>query len=552
MSSEVDPAPVQVNSEKEESAYVPGLKSGGSCREGWSRPWGLALAMSFLVIGCFHLNDYGTTWDENESDYAGTRNLSIVRAVVTGESPVPWPFHEIPGYHFVFDTLRTLFAIGANWLFFEPGSRLGFHLFNLIQASGCLWLFYRLVLELKQPRATAVLAVVALAAFPKFLAHSQNNPKDSIGLFCSVLCALLVVRAARRPMRHSVAAGLGLGLALANHITSVFVVPIAALWLLDEAEGPWRRRFLRLLVTGSVAALTTLICWPWLWAQPVERLLWTVKYVTGFKPNVPVLYMGTVYAQADTPWHYSLVLLAVSTPLILLVGTIAGGFQIRAGINEARPARLALIWLAVFLIADLLAQSHYDGVRHVLPVLPPLALLAAVGIRWLWTWTFDAHRAVGFVLRAALVGGGLMLVVDLARMHPYHDAYLGEVVRPFMHDEPERWLELEVWGTVYKEGAQWLAEHAEPGAAVVVPMAPHCAKAYLKDRMPVLHSVPVDAAKKPLYMMFLTRIAYYTSAILAVEALGEPVFTVRRGNATFLKIYRLDGSRVTAQSLNSE
>jgi len=102
----------------------------------------------FFLVGLLSLDDYGITWDENESYLAGLRNLEMVRGVLLGEETPDWPSHEIPGYQFVFDTLRVFFATQANALFFKPKSQLGFHLFNLLLASSSLWIFYRLILEL--------------------------------------------------------------------------------------------------------------------------------------------------------------------------------------------------------------------------------------------------------------------------------------------------------------------------------------------------------------------------------------------------------------------
>jgi len=322
-----------------------GVEIGAPIRARW--PLGAALAVLFFVVGLLSLNDYGVTWDENESYLAGLRNLEMVRGVLLGEETPDWPSHEIPGYQFVFDTLRVFFATQANALFFKPKSQLGFHLFNLLLASSSLWIFYRLILELTGREQIALLGALALAAFPKFLAHSQNNPKDLIALFCFNASLLLVVRAACRPLRFSVPAGLGLGFALASHVLSVFAVLIATVWMLAAGKGPWRQRLLRLATTAAVAAPTVLICWPWLWAETWARLQWMVEHLASFQPEIVVLYLGTLYPQAGPPWHYSSVLLAVSTPVLFLISASIGAFQIRPGAAGRRLAQLALLWVAV-------------------------------------------------------------------------------------------------------------------------------------------------------------------------------------------------------------
>jgi hypothetical protein len=249
-----------------------------------------------------------------------------------------------------------------------------------------------------------------------------------------------------------------------------------------------------------------------------------------------VLYLGELYPGADPPWHYSLVLLLVSTPLLLLTCAVASAGRVRS--PQSGPlVGLALVWLATLLVADLFASARYDGVRHLLPALPAIALLAAVGLQTIWDAAAGARPAVRAAVGTAMAVGALAWAADLVRMHPYHDAYLNGAARLVSGDAPERWTELEIWGASYKEGAAWLAANAEPGATVVVPIAPHCARPYLDN---VVKRVPPERGDAPVYLMFMTRVAKYKDVIRRAEAQLEPVFAIRRGDATLLEIYRLD------------
>ncbi len=499
---------------------------------------GIILAAVFFVVGCLTIHDYGTTWDEFVSLEAGRQNLRMVYAAATGGEIGEWPWQELTGYQFVFDTVRVGFGEAANDVLFQEGSPLGFHLFNLLLSSSSLWLLYRLALELTLPRWGSALALLSLAAFPKFIGHSQNNPKDLIGLFCTVLALLLMVRAATRPPRASILAGMALGLAFASHVVAVLLVPLSVAWLIGYGAGSRRERWLRLALQGATAVCVALAAWPWLWGDPVGRVTEIVRHTLEFRPPVQVFYLGQVYPQANPPWHYSLVMLLVATPVILVVGALIGACRWRAP-----AARFASLWVAVVLGADLLSQTHYGGVRHLLSVLPAIALLAAVGFQWALDRIRLASPLPRTLLACAFVGGWLFLVIDLGVVHPYYDAYLNSIARRVWSKQPEYVVELEVWGSVYKEGAEWLAENAEPGSTVVVPIATHCARPYLRRDLMVMRAPPSPAARNPIYLMFMTRVADYTDAIRRAEALREPVFTVKRHDATLLKIYRLQGAR---------
>jgi hypothetical protein len=289
-----------------------------------------------------------------------------------------------------------------------------------------------------------------------------------------------------------------------------------------------------------VAAPAALVCWPWFWQDPWERVQLVVTRVSRFQPvDVPVLYLGTIYPGADPPWHYSPVLLAVSTPVLLLIAASIGCLQLRAGAPGRRLAQLALVWIAVVLVADLLAPSHYDGVRHLLPILPPMAALAGLGTHAVWERILRLPRSLRLPLRFALAAAVAALALDLVRMHPYHDSYLNGVARRIWTDEPELSLELDTWGAAYKEAAEWLLENAEPNPVVIVPIGPHCARPYLEGRMLVYAGVPRDMAHRPTYLMFVTRAAAYGELIAYAKANLDPIFSIGRGRATYLEIYRL-------------
>jgi len=168
-----------------------------------------------------------------------------------------------------------------------------------------------------------------------------------------------------------------------------------------------------------------------------------------------------------------------------------------------------------------------------------MAGLAALGIDTVWERIRLGSRSARIVLGIALATGTVTLAVDLVRSHPYHDAYLNTVARFVWADEPERSFELEVWGGVYKEGAEWLLENAERGGVVVVPIAMHCARPHLQGRMPVYATLPREMGDRPIYLMVMTRLSDYTPLIRSAKAQLDPIFSVQRGNATYLEIFRL-------------
>jgi hypothetical protein len=545
-----------------------------------ARRGSLVVAVAFLSLGLATLADHGVTWDEAESYRAGAQDLRIVTAALTGRPLPPWPWHELPGYQFTAETLRAAFAAAANRLLWEPGSYLGFHLFNLLGTAVAVWLTGRLAARESGVAVVGPLAALLLALHPELIAHSQSNPKDGLGLLAWAIATTALSRSARRGGRRDFALlGVALGAALATHVGTVLLAPLAVAWMLlpvpvgtGGGHDPDRRgrqsghvpmpssgggesrgsrlsgRLAGLLVAAAVAAPTAVLLWPWLWADPVRRTLELARRVGSFDVPMQVLYLGELWAPTELPWHYGLVSLVIASPVPLLAGAALGLAVAvrRRGGPLSRLARLATVWLGVVLVADLLAPARYDGARHLLPALPAAALLAAVGLVWAAGVTAGAVPSQGGRLarRPALVGvlvaASLLAVAwQLAAVHPYHDAFLSLPARAWLGPEAQRRVELEYWGGSYREGAEWLLAHAPADALVLVPMATHAATPYLAGRLAVVPRDRHPDDGRPQYLMVMTREAWYTPQVAAVVASRHPVFTVRRQGSTLLAVYRV-------------
>jgi hypothetical protein len=148
-------------------------------------------------------------------------------------------------------------------------------------------------------------------------------------------------------------------------------------------------------------------------------------------------------------------------------------------------------------------------------------------------------KRCGWAVIAVAVGLGCW---DSARMHPYQSAYLNPIASALGAERTDEWLEVEYWGHAFKEGAEWLNENAEPDAVVYVPFGDQVATHYL-TRAPEsqLTAAQFVDPSRPRYLMFITRRALYKRIMHHAEAQWEPVFEIRRQDATLLRIYRNQG-----------
>jgi hypothetical protein len=507
-----------------------------------------AICSIFLAFGVATLGDVGLTLDEAESTEASREAW----AVLSGSQSQFSEHHAIPGYYLALDLSREVFARAAALL--RPGVDrvLAEHLFNLLMATASLAFVYLLAFEIGRSSRAAALAAAALAAMPAFVAQSQNNPKDLPALLVFVLTFWFLVRATREPSALRTAlATVALGISLNTRTFSVYLLPLFGLWLAVCRPNLARQRIGQLAVIGSVAALIGIALWPWLWLDDPFDQIQRVREIIANKLQVsfPVLYLGKTQLWTEVPWHYSVFHILATLPLSLLL--LAAASPIAAALRgERRPAIRDLVWTGALWVGalvgtDLLAPARYDGMRHYLMILPGLSLLIGAGAEWLIDW-LETRRSFGAgALTAKLAGWTIVMVAigvagwETARTHPYQSAYLNPIASALGGDRTEEWVEVEYWGRAFKEGAEWLNEHAEPDAVVYVPFGDHVAAHYLKrETESQITAAQFADPARPRYLMFITRRALYKRIMHHAETRWEPVFEIQRQRATLLRIYR--------------
>jgi hypothetical protein len=524
------------------------------------------VAFAFALATIARLDDFGLTWDEDESLVAGSTNLPVVRALLRGEPAPDWPWHELTGYQYLLDSVRTGFVRLAGPLL--GGATIGgfsiraLHLFQLLVSAAVLAAFGGLAAFVTRERQVAVVATALFAASPRILANAASNPKDAIGLLVAPvlagLTAAVLVPRLGEPTAPLAGAGLGIlaGVTIANHVGSLYFLPVLALWLLLDrpARGGASLRALAAGLGPLFAAVPqgVVAAWPWLWGDPAARLRLLLDQVTTCSAGPSVFFLGQTLAPKDLPPYYFALCLLVATPFAFVLAALAApalGPPDRERAGRRSAARLAAIWLAILLAAALGSRFRYNGVRHFLGAVPALALLAAVGLANLWDalGRLDRRRASRRARAAALAlaaGLALWLLADLRRAHPYYDAYLSAPARLALAAAgvaPERAFELEFWGAPHREAALWLNSAAPARAPIVAPIASHCLAPYLRSDLVVVES---DAGLAPgieRLVAFLVMEAFFSPDLRRLRAERLPAFAIRRHGVPLVEVYRVAG-----------
>jgi hypothetical protein len=515
-------------------------------------PGGL-IAAGFFCVGFLCLPDYGITWDEKETYLAGFVNLEIIRAFWSSAS-ITYPWHELTGYYFVFDSLRGFFAdlTCTRWNLLELAE--SYHLFHLFLSSLSIYFMYLLVLNVSDSVRVAFFTALTLAIFPKFLAHAQNNPKDLTALFVFVITLYMIVNVVLKGgVLRSIGAGFMLGLALTTTTLSVFIPLIVLTWMLFAMRGTLAERVKEYCILFIFGGIFFFLFWPWLWDAPVTKLFVAVEQVVSFTVPFKTLYFGTIYSGETMPWHYFIMTFIIVTPAACLLYfsfslvTFCGiSFNEKEKIKTL--ASLGFVWAVCLVIVEMCVSSHYDGIRHFLPVIPAFCILVAVGIENIFViankinlkWL--SRKTVSVFVYVFIGLSYFQISLSLISIHPYHNAYLNGITNYFIKDNAENYFETEYWGQTYREGALWLNQNIEENATVCVPKSSSAAfvmNYYLNKKAPPAFSADFFYdTSTPKYLLLLSRKANYNNFMHKINEEYLPVYTISRQKGSLAKIFK--------------
>ena len=423
------------------------------------------------IIASLGFRDYGLSWDDYTHAQYGELLLQFYASGFHDQRALSWV--NLYYYGGGFDLAAAAAAKVLPFSLFETRRLVG-------AAVGILGLFvtWRIGRRIGGPPA-GLLALILLAVCPIYYGHMFMNPKDApfaVAMAILLWASIRVIEEYPRPSLASVLLlGLGLGLAFGSRIMGAFgaIEALAALTLVVAAEaraqglasaGSRLLQFCGRLFPALVLGYALMgLVWPWGVADPLNPFRALEYFSRFFEKPWSELFDGEVIRVTDMPRSYLPTLFALKLPEIFLALGLAGAgwavwIECGPAVAAKRRAILLLLVLAALLppvVTIALHPAMYNGIRHFVFVLPPLAVLGSMaGAR-----IIEAVRVVSFgpIGGAALVAVGLVFpIIEMKRLHPYEYTYFNTASGGVKHAR-DRYM-LDYWGLSLKQASQGLLQ----------------------------------------------------------------------------------------------
>jgi hypothetical protein len=268
----------------------------------------------------------------------------------------------------------------------------------------------------------------------------------------------------------------GVGLAIGTRILGGFGAIYVAAALVFIVVVEWRRlgrreamarlvQFILRLLPWLVPAYALMaIIWPWSVVDPTNPVKALLYFSHFFEKPWRELFDGAFILVPDMPRRYLPQLLALKLPEILLGLAALGAVGAVAAMADARqrPQRRAALLIVVLaalfpiMLTVALRPAMYNGIRHFLFVVPPLAVLAGLAggfmVRRLGGW----QPVAGVAAAALIVAACLPPVIAMARLHPYEYVHFNAIAGG-VRATRDRYM-LDYWGLSFKQATEALRD----------------------------------------------------------------------------------------------
>ena len=180
----------------------------------------------------------------------------------------------------------------------------------------------------------------------------------------------------KRQYLYAALAGVAAGLAMASKFT-MFILPplVIAMWILHNLFEP-KLRLPRLVWYSAVFAAVSIFILALVCRFDLGRYFEGLRSALA-SPGAGRSFFALGHYSLNGVWWYFPVALSLKTPLAALLLAVAG---LWAGFRRSRSVFMWLLLPAAFYCAAALMTKDQPGFRHIMPVMPFLALSSGLGL----------------------------------------------------------------------------------------------------------------------------------------------------------------------------
>lgn len=535
---------------------------------------GIILIILYGIIQLLTLPHVGFTWDEPSIYFIGKRNRDFWQTFQVGKIPdYSQPIQAGDGklrlvwgamyYPPLIPTLASFTSGVVTDTLHIASFVTGYHIILVIIGTAGVLALYGIGLTVGFSPLIATGVALSYALYPTIVGQMRNDAKDvpvagaiSVLMYC-VLKLFASWRTHHKQILWIILSGIAFGFAILIKPTAAIMAPIVIIFFLLALLFPHFRKhipnvpllILTPILAGLISMMVILSLWPWLWDDPVGKIMQTIAFFQKVGYLIPVLYFGKIYqAGINLPKLYPLGIFVVQTPIPILflffVGIIGALWKTWKTKNPL-PI-LFIVWFVMGIVRFFLpGVLIYAKMRHLIDVVPAVFILLGFGVEWISSFRVSrlAERFVKVIFGIIILHELVIILV----LFPYEPSYFNAFVGGISGVAKNKLFDAEYWGSSTKEGIAYIDAHTTTPVSVYTCSMAHMAKYYETEKVKV-SKVPQGTQ----YMLIPNSASYFITIYDQMNIKNDLVYTVTRNGADLLYIFKLGITPFPACARESE
>jgi hypothetical protein len=440
----------------------------------------LIVLIVFILIALtsiFNLKNFGVAQDEYFSRSFGFINLNYVGQKFIPEKTLKFKSDKnIPNLNnfehnyyngAIFDATLSFLELLFN-IKDKKNQFLLRHVFISCFFYLSLIFFYKVCNKIFTNWRISLCGVLILFLSPRIFADSFYNNKDILFMSSNIFSLFFFLEYIKYPkIRNAVLLSFFISLSICFRVMGIlFPVIFFIFYILSNSN--LKNNFYDLLKKTTIPILLSLLftysMWPYLWENPIQNFYYAFSEIKQYNHGGHNLYFGNIIESNKTPWHYSLIWILISTPIMYIVLFFCGVFRSiqnndyqkklsnHNNINIVLYCSLLIITLSLVLII-LLNSTLYNGWRHLYFIYPFIIFVALFGLEFILIF-FNKVKIKLFII-FIFIFSLLDVAIWMKHNNPYQYVFfnmLGKKIDPKNFD-------LDYWGLSYHQNLNYLLEN---------------------------------------------------------------------------------------------
>ena len=419
----------------------------------------------FLITGIIIYDDYGISWDEYFNRINGFVSLNSIRNIFSLDIIYPELVHSTKSfaetakiYGVIFDLPMAF--IEKELLIEDP--KIYFllrHLFNFL-IFFISSIFFYFILKKRFSNNLSLIGLLFLILSPRIFAESFYNMKDIVFLSFFIISMFFAINFLDKPSYKNIFfSSLTCSFVVATKVIGIivpFIIFVFFILKMMDDKNNLRTNSIKIFIFFTLFIIFTIIFWPYLWNDPFANFLHALKIFSSHPWEGAIFYLGNYVSALNLPWHYPIVWILISIPIIYLLLFMLGSTLILTRLSlrfinlspkkefndlwKGNKERMDIIFFLIFyftlfLVIELNA-TLYNGWRHLYFIYPCLIFISIRGLEYLSKIFLSKYLFI--IIFLFLINTTSWMVKN----HPYQYVYFNK----FAGNNVGSYFELDYWG----------------------------------------------------------------------------------------------------------